>query len=90
MHSTATQRQVRHFAEFRRRHEQEAQERRHQVIAEFNGDLQAMAAQILRYRHGVAQMAGAINWLQQGAPCAAFVRGVRLIESGWMWTVSNW
>jgi hypothetical protein len=27
-----------------------------------------MATEILRYRRGVAQVADAINWMQQGAP----------------------
>jgi hypothetical protein len=38
------------------------------AIAEFGGDPQAMAAEILHYRHGVAQIAGATDWMRQGAP----------------------
>jgi hypothetical protein len=58
--SLARHQRSQRFAEFKRQREQEEQERRDQVIAEFNGDLQAMATEILRYRHGVAQIADAI------------------------------
>jgi hypothetical protein len=51
MRSTAAQRRAQHFAEFKR--EQEEQERRDQVIAEFGGDPQAMAAEILRWCRGI-------------------------------------
>jgi hypothetical protein len=70
MKSTAAQRRAQHFAEFKREREKEEQERRDRVIAEFNGDPQAMAAEILRYRRDLAQMAEAIDWMKQGAPFA--------------------
>jgi hypothetical protein len=42
------------------------EEGQHRVIAEFDGDLHAMAAEILRCRHGLAQIADAIDWMQAG------------------------
>jgi hypothetical protein len=68
MRSTAAQRRAQHFAEFTREREQEERERRDQVIAEFGGDPQAMAAEILRCRHGLAQVSDALKWMQTGAP----------------------
>jgi hypothetical protein len=43
------------------------------VIAEFGGDPQAMAAEILRYRLGVAQVVDAIEWMRRGAPFATIL-----------------
>jgi hypothetical protein len=63
------------LAEFARQHEQEEQERRDRVIAEFNSDLQAMATEILRYRHAVVQIADAVSWMQAGAPFATLGPG---------------
>jgi hypothetical protein len=67
MRPTAAERRAQHFAEFKREREQEEQERRDRVIAEFNGDPQAMATEILRC-HSLAQIADAIDWMRQGAP----------------------
>jgi hypothetical protein len=66
----ARERRAQHFAEFRQQRECEDQAGRDRVISEFNGDLQAMADEILRCRHDVAQVAEAIDWLQKGAPFA--------------------
>jgi hypothetical protein len=63
MRLTAAERRAQQFVEFKREREQEEQERRAQVIAEFNGDPQAMATEILRCRHGLAQIADAIGWM---------------------------
>jgi hypothetical protein len=68
MRPTATERRAQHFAEFKREREKEDQARRDQVVAEFHGDLQAMATEILRLRRGVAQIADGIQWLRAGAP----------------------
>jgi hypothetical protein len=45
MRPTAAQRRAQHFAEFKREREQEEQERRDWVIAEFRRDPHAMAAE---------------------------------------------
>jgi hypothetical protein len=38
------------------------------MIRKFGGDPHALAAEILRYRHSLKQMADAIDWTRQGAP----------------------
>jgi hypothetical protein len=63
------------LAACRRQREQEEQQRRDQVVAEFGGDLNAMADEILRYRHGLAQVAEAIGWMKSGAPFAMIPPG---------------
>jgi hypothetical protein len=68
MKLTAAERRAQHFAEHKQQREQKDQARRDQVIAKFNNDPQAMAAEILRCRHGLAQVADAIDWMQAGAP----------------------
>ena len=70
MRATAAERRARQFIEHARQRESEEQARRDRVIAEFNGDLQALAAEVLRHRHGVDQLARALNWVQRGAPFA--------------------
>jgi 3-deoxy-D-arabino-heptulosonate 7-phosphate (DAHP) synthase class II len=62
------QRRTQRLAELREQHEWEEQERRDRVIAEFGGDPHALAAEILRYRRGLAQVADGIAWMQAGAP----------------------
>jgi hypothetical protein len=62
------QRRAQHLTELTRQREQEEQARRDRVIAEFNGDLQAMATEILYYRFSLAQVADALAWMQAGAP----------------------
>jgi hypothetical protein len=49
---------------------QDEQEQLDRVVAEFGGDPNAMAQEILRYRHAEAQLASAIAWVQKGAPFA--------------------
>jgi hypothetical protein len=44
---TAAERRAQRFAEFKQQREREDEARRDRVIAEFGGDLQAMAAEIL-------------------------------------------
>ena len=51
--------------------EQKERQQRDAVIAEFTAEdpeatLQAMAAEILRYRQDMARVAGAIAWIQAG------------------------
>jgi hypothetical protein len=77
MRPTAAERRAQHFAEFKQQREQEEQERRDRVIAEFDGDPQAMATEILRYRHGVTQLTDAIEWMRQGAPVISMGPGPR-------------
>jgi hypothetical protein len=48
--TTAAEQRERQFAAFREQRKQEEQERIDRVIAEFDGDLHAMAQEILRYR----------------------------------------
>jgi hypothetical protein len=75
MRSTAAERRARHFAEHKHERKQEDQARRDQVIAEFGGDPNAMADEILRYRRGVAQLEEAIGWARQGAPFTVIAPG---------------
>jgi hypothetical protein len=56
------------LAEFQR----QRQRRRNRVIAEF-ADPQAMADEILRYRHCVLQMGDAIGWMRQGESFVAMM-----------------
>jgi hypothetical protein len=58
------------------RRRQDEQRQREAVIAEFAGDPHAMAAAILRHRHGLAQVAEAIDWMKSGAPFAFIPPGV--------------
>jgi hypothetical protein len=66
--ATASEQRARHWPEHKRQREQEEQRRRDEVIAEFGADLNAIAAELLRYRHAVAQLADAIGWVRTGAP----------------------
>jgi hypothetical protein len=69
MQSTVQQqRRTQVLTELTRQHEQEEQERRDRVIAEFDGDMQAMATGILYCRRSVAQVADAIDWMRAGSP----------------------
>jgi hypothetical protein len=56
------------------------------VIAEFTAEdpeatLQVMAAEILRYRHGMARVADAIAWIQAGAPFGRVRFGSRRVST---------
>jgi hypothetical protein len=51
------------------------QRQREAVIVEFAGDPHAMAAEILRHRHGLAQLGMAVEWAKQGAPFATIGPG---------------
>jgi hypothetical protein len=64
----ARDRQAQNLAELRCRREQERTQNQDQVIAEFGGDLRAIADEILRLRRGLAQIADAIDWMKAGAP----------------------
>jgi hypothetical protein len=64
----------------RRGMEQKERQQRDAVIAEFTAEdpeatLQVMAAEILRYRHGMARVADAIAWIQGGAPFRGIAPG---------------
>jgi hypothetical protein len=65
---TARHQRPQSFAEFTWQREQKEQERRSRMIEEFNSDPHAMAAEILRYRRGLAQVADAIDWIHVGEP----------------------
>jgi hypothetical protein len=62
-------------AEHRQEREREEQWRRDQVLAEFGGNPWGMADEILRLRHGLAQLADAIEWMKKGAPFAMIPPG---------------
>ena len=78
----ARERLAQNFAELRCRREQDEQRDRDQVLAEFGGNLQAMADEILRYRRGLVQLADAIDLLQRGAPVFAILRPGPLWKDG--------
>jgi hypothetical protein len=59
---------ARGLAEVLQRRRQDEQRQREAVIAEFAGDPHAMAVEILRHRHGPAQVAKAISWMKLSAP----------------------
>jgi len=59
----------------RQQREREEQRQRDQVIAEFGGDMHAMAAEMVRLRRGLAQVAEAIDWMKRGAPFAMLPPG---------------
>jgi hypothetical protein len=56
------------WAEHKEARDREEARRRDQVIAEFDGDLRALADEILRLRHGMTQLADAIDWMKKGGP----------------------
>jgi hypothetical protein len=66
------------LVELRQQREQEEQRDRDQVVAEFGADPQRLADEILRHRHGLAQVAEAIEWMKKGAPFG-------MIRSGPYW-----
>jgi hypothetical protein len=72
---TASEQRAQHFTEHRRQREHEEQQRRDAVIAEFNGDLQALANEIVHYRHCVRQLADAVEWTKAGHWFIAFPPG---------------
>jgi hypothetical protein len=57
-------------AECRRRREQGEQRDRDRVIAEFGGDPQALADEVLRLRRALKVIADAVGLAQQSAPFA--------------------
>jgi hypothetical protein len=63
------------LAELRHRREQDEQRDRDQVVAEFGGDPQAMADEILRLRHGMSLLAKGVDWVKSGAPFAMLPPG---------------
>ena len=63
------------WAEHKEARDREEARRRDQVIAEFDGDLRALADEILRLRHGMTQLADAIEWMKKGAPFAMIAPG---------------
>src|SRR5262249_15306910 len=79
VHMRARDRLAQNLAESRQRREQEERQRRNQVIAEFGADPQAMADEILRYRHGLKQLADAVDLMQRGVPFFA------IVGSGALW-----
>src|SRR5262249_61302145 len=68
----ARDRLVQALADLPRRMAEEDRQNQDRVIAEFGGDMQAMAAEVLRLRHGLARLAEAIRLIQRGAPLFAF------------------
>jgi len=69
------ERRAREAVERKRERERAEQQCREKVIAEFSGDLQAMADEILRFQSGLAQLGGAVDWLKRGAPCIVIPPG---------------
>lgn len=63
------------WADFMRSRSLEEQQRRDAVIAEFDGDARSMAAEIIRLRHGVGQLADAIGWIKDGRQFVAMPPG---------------
>jgi hypothetical protein len=70
-----SERQAQALAELRCRREQDEQRDRDQVVAEFGGNPQAMADEILRYRNGLSLLAKGIDWMKLGAPFAMLPPG---------------
>jgi hypothetical protein len=71
----ARDRLVQRRAEYSEEREREEERRRNQVLAEFGDDSWRMADEILRLRHGLAQLADAIGWMKSGAPFAMISPG---------------
>jgi hypothetical protein len=59
----------------RQAQEREQQRARDRVVAEFAGDPQRLADEVLRLRTGVDRLAEAIGWLQAGQPFAMIPPG---------------
>jgi hypothetical protein len=59
----------------RQAQEREQQRERDQVVAEFAGDPQRLADEILRLRRGIYQVGEAIEWLKTGRPFAMIPPG---------------
>jgi hypothetical protein len=62
-------------AEHKQARDREEAQRRDRVLAEFGGNPWGMADEILRLRHGLAQLADAIEWMKKGAPFAMIAPG---------------
>ena len=62
-------------ADYMSSRELEEQQRRDGIIAEVSGDARAMAAEILRYRHAIEQLADAVSWIKDGRPFVAMPLG---------------
>jgi hypothetical protein len=71
----ARERRAQEWAAFRRQRDFEEQQRRDQVLAEFGGDPQALAEEILRLRHGLSLLAKGIDWMKKSAPFAMIPPG---------------
>jgi hypothetical protein len=63
------------WAEHKQTRDREGAQRRDQVIAEFGGDPQALAEEILRLRHGLSLLAKGIDWMKKSAPFAMIPPG---------------
>jgi hypothetical protein len=63
------------LAELPRRMAQERTQNQDRVIAEFDGNLRAMADEILRYRRGLSLLGQGIDWMKSGAPFALLPPG---------------
>jgi hypothetical protein len=72
---TAAELSAAQWAESKRARELEQQQHRDEVIGEFSGDARAMAAEILRYRHAIEQLADAVSWIKDGRPFVAMPPG---------------
>jgi hypothetical protein len=68
MRLTAKQCRERIFAEQRQQRELKEQQCREAIIAEFSGNMNALADEILRYRRCIAQLADAVDWTKTGMP----------------------
>jgi hypothetical protein len=61
------------LADHRREQASRQHDRCEQVIAEFGGDREDMAAEILRLRHGLAKVAEVISWVRRREPFAFII-----------------
>jgi hypothetical protein len=63
---TAAAERASHLAARLEQSKREEQERLDRIVAEFDGDPRAMAAEILQYRRATMQIVDALEWRAQG------------------------
>src|SRR5215469_5457214 len=68
MKISAPEQEKRWWAKFQQDCERTKQQARDRIVAEFSGNPQALAAEILRYRESLRRLIEACKWTEQGDP----------------------
>jgi hypothetical protein len=63
------------LARYRQEHERERERERDRVIAEFDGDMRALASELIFLRRSVGNVAESVKWALAGAPACVIGPG---------------